>query len=126
MAKLKIVFRKELWIDINEYYPHFQPALRKQVDNAIYKLLGGQESPAPKQKLSSPSTAGANDTVILKRTLVSCGKVGSKTYALLSEYKPGTEYLKDDIVQKAVNHHGLAKNNVIHNLLRHKYFEVVQ
>lgn len=126
MAKIKIIFRKELWADINTYYPNFSPGLRKQIDNAIYKLLGGQEVKGSHPRQKDLSTAGAADAVILKRTPHLCLRHNSKTAALLSNYKVGGEYMKDDVIKAAVDKHGMEGSNIIHNLLKQKYFEVVK
>lgn len=125
MAKLKIIFRKEVWADLNEYYPSFSPGLRKQIDNAIYKLMGGQESKQPKARHTIPTT-GASDAVILKRTPKQCLRPNSKTAALLSHYKISGEYMKDDVIKEAANNHGMDKSNIVHNLLKQGYFEIVK
>lgn len=130
MAKQKIVFRKEMWIDINEYYPNFPTGLRRQIDNAIYKLLGGQETKPPRgelpQRRKVPSASGAADAVILKRTPKETLRVNSRLAALLKNYECGHEYLKEDVIKRAVSQHGMEGSNVIHNLLNQEYFEIVK
>lgn len=128
MAKLKIVFRKEVWIDINEYYPKFSPALRKTIDNAIYKMLGGQEKPAPKSnKPAKDITAiGVADAVIVRRTHKKSTVQSSKVYALCANYKSGTEYMAEEVINQGVNMQGLSKIHVMSNLVKGGYFEIVK
>lgn len=127
MAKLKIIFRKEVWADLNEYYPSFSAGLRKQIDNAIYKLMGGQAKDPGEKKNSHKgvvSTTGACEAIILKRTPKKCERLNSKVFALLAHYEPGHEYMKDDVLKKATNNYDMEGSNVIHNLLKQGYFEM--
>jgi len=41
MSTIKILFRKEVDVDLNAYYPNLPAKLRREVDDAVYKLLGG-------------------------------------------------------------------------------------
>ncbi len=125
MAKLKITFRKEVWADLNAYYPSFSPGLRKSIDNAIYKLLGGQEIPEPKGNNKSKYIPIAG-TVIIKRTTKECSRPASKTAALVNNYKMGNEYLMEDVKKVAVSRHGMQKDSCIQNLVRDGYFELVK
>jgi hypothetical protein len=127
MAKLKITFRKEVWADLNAYYPNFPPALRKAIDNAIYKLLGGQETKAPIQR-SNVSTSGANKGVIYRLTGKVPERKNTKMGALLadiaSNYKSG-ECLKEDVLKLATQHK-MQESSVLHNAVGHKYLELVE
>lgn len=127
MAKIKITFRKEVYADLNEYYPDFPAPLRKQIDNALFKMMGGQaKDPGEKKPRKDVvvSTTGACEAIILKRTPKKCERLNSKVFALLSHYEPGHEYMKDDILKKAVNNYDMEGSNVIHNLLKQGYFEM--
>lgn len=130
MAKMKITFKKDVWVDINEYYPNFSSGLRRQIDNAVYKLLGGQETKPPRSEALPRkrlvSTTGAADAVILKRTPKETLRINSRLAALLKNYERGHEYLKEDVIKRAVSHHGIDGSNVIHNLLKQSYFEIVK
>lgn len=131
MAKIKIVFRKQVWADINAYYPNFPAGLRKAIDNALFRLMGGEEAktrlkPEPKQVKPRLSTTGAAEAILIRRTKRQCNSVNSKTFALLSQYAPGSEHVKDDVINRAVQQHALNRTHVLHNLLRDKYFEIVE
>lgn len=127
MAKVKIIFRKEIHADLNEFYPNFPGSLRKQIDNALFKMMGGQAKDPGEKKISHKgvvSTTGACEAIILKRTPKKCERSNSKVFALLTHYEPGHEYMKDDVLKKAVNNYDMESSNVIHNLLRQGYFEM--
>ena len=127
MARLKIVFRKEIMADLNTYYPHFSPALRAEIDDAIYKMLGGQ--PIRSRRVSTNagvSSTGTNATEIFERTKQQCKKPNTKVMALLSNYETGKQYLRTDIVKLAVSKYAMTANNVMHNLVKGGYFVMVE
>lgn len=127
MSKLNIIFRKEVTVDLNSYYPNFPPALRKQIDDALFKLLGGSESRKGKVNgRENVSSAGVNDAVILRRLPHHTMRTASATAALLADYKPGTEVLREDLLKAAVSLYKMDASSVIHNLIRRGYFEVVK
>ncbi len=83
MSNIKVQFRREVDVDLNAYYPSFSRKLREEIDEQLFKLLGGAP---PKTRGSSPTLALKDDSVLA----VTNGPIrgaGTKTAAVLAELR---------------------------------------
>lgn len=99
MSNIKIIFNKEVEIDLNAYYPTFSKKLREEIDNAIYGLLGGTP-PTQVKKIILHRRTDLSETTIFRRTKKLSRKPHSATYKVLQKLGQG-EFLYAD-VQKAI------------------------
>jgi hypothetical protein len=131
LSKLNITFRKEVSVDLNEYYPNFPSSLRKQIDDTLFVLLGGQQrqrairsdAGKPKSKPLGTIAIAAKDVVIVKRTDKVISKPNSKTGKGIAMYEAGKEYMAEEVTKHVQKFTGI---NSLHSLLRDGYFEVVR
>ncbi len=83
MSNIKVQFRREVDVDLNAYYPSFSRKLREEIDEQLFKLLGGAP---PKARGNSPTLALKDDSVLA----VTNGPIrgaGTKTAAVLAELR---------------------------------------
>ena len=125
MGKLKIQFRKEVEVDLNNYYGSFKPALRRAIDDAIYDLLGGQSK--PKSNGHAIASSKGAKSAILKRTAKQPIKTNSKLAAFLAKLPPSKDelYVWQDL-EDLCEQHKLDKNCAIHNMVQSGYFTLTQ
>ena len=125
MSKVKVTFRKEVEIDLNEYYQNFPPKLRREIDDTVYAMLGGQ---SPKHRPSKRGlSVGVKGAIILKRTDKQPVRRNSKEAAVLStlDHMNGKEHLVEDIINLC-EQHKLDKRSAVHNLVSGGYLEVIK
>jgi hypothetical protein len=128
MPNVKITFKKELEIDLNTYYPNFTPGLRKQIDDALFALLGGQPKPAIRRRTD------LSETTILRLTGKKTRRPNSVGWKVMCELGKGeylygnekpTEYLYSD-VKKVIDKLKANQSVSVGNLISGGYLEVVK
>ena len=82
---IKIHFRKEVDVDLNAYYPSLPGPLRKEIDDAIYKLLGGGQPKTAKAKAWKKSGPLHEDDVLTPGR--GTPRTGTKTAAVMAELR---------------------------------------
>jgi hypothetical protein len=82
LANIKVQFRREVNVDLNAYYPNFSKRLRGEIDEELFRLLGG----AP-QKKARGQPSGFCDTAILAVVKGKTPKPSSKTRLVMEQLR---------------------------------------
>jgi len=84
VSNIKVQFRREVDVDLNAYYPSFSRKLREEIDEQLFKLLGGAPPKAGKGYKGPELT----DVTILAVTNIPIrGGSATKTSVVLAELR---------------------------------------
>ena len=123
MGSVNITFRREMSIDLNAYYPDFPPALRRAIDDELFKALGG----APRHTRVHAYEGKA------KLTSKKVHRLGTKTAVMVkllrTEFADRPFEIKDAraLIELYCEKNGMESSSpVFSNLLKHGYLELVK
>lgn len=119
---ITISFRKEVNVDLNRYYDAFSGSLKKQINDEMFKLLGGERKNGKSRVVGATSHMGK-----FKLTTKTPDK-NSKVAAVMTDLRASTG--KNEIIERAEIEkfgvsRGLKRTNVINNMVRGGYLTSV-
>lgn len=130
MGSVNITFRREMSIDLNAYYPNFPPALRRAIDDELFKALGGAPRQSAQARLYNRVRAYEGKA---KLTSKEVRRLGTKTAVMVkllrTEFAARPFEIKDAraLIELHCEKNGIgSSSSVFANLLERGYLELVQ